>query len=93
MKSLLYIDLQWREERNSKFWYFDSGASNHVTGDKDLFCCLDDMVRGSISFGDKTKVPVMSKGDILIRTINGDHQFMSQAYYVLVLKANILSIG
>lgn len=92
-ESTLLLTCNGEEERNTKFWYLDSGASNHMTGNKDLFCSLDESVKGSISFGDKTKVPVMGKGDILIRSKNGDHQFISQAYYVPALKTNILSIG
>ena len=64
-----------------------------MTGNKDLFCSLDESIKGSISFGDKTKVLVMGRGDILIRLKNGDHQFISHAYYVPTLKTNILSIG
>ena len=63
-----------------------------MIGNKDLFCCLEKSIKGSISFGDKTKVLVMGKGDILIRLKNGDHQFISHAYYVPALKTNILSI-
>ena len=37
-----------------------------MTGNKYLFFTLDDTVKGSICFGDKTKVVVMGKGDILI---------------------------
>ena len=45
------------------------------------------------SFGDKSKVPVMSTEGILIRLKNVDHQFISHTYYVPALKPSILSIG
>lgn len=73
------------EERNIESWYFDSGVSNHMTGNKDLFCSLDESIQGSISFGDKTKVLVTGRGDILIRLKNRDNQFISHAYYVPTL--------
>jgi len=33
------------------------------------------------------------KGNILIRLKNGEHQFISNVYYVLNMKSNILSLG
>jgi hypothetical protein len=32
-------------------WHLDTGAGNHVTGDKDAFTELDDGVVGSVKFG------------------------------------------
>lgn len=52
-------------------------TSNHMTGNKDFFCTLDENVKRVISFANKSKVPIMGKGDILLRLENGDHQFIS----------------
>ena len=54
---------------------------------------LDESISSQVSFGDNSKVPVKGKGKILIHLKNGDHQFISDFYYVPNMKNNILSIG
>ena len=44
-------------------WYLDSGASNHMLGNKELFTELRIMSR-SVSFGDASKVEVRGKGKV-----------------------------
>ena len=47
-------------------WFSDTGASNHMTGKKNLFISLDESFKGDISFGNARKVYVQGRGDILI---------------------------
>lgn len=91
--STLLLTCNRDETRNLKFWYLGLGDSDHITGGKDIFFCIvDESVKDSISFGNKTKVSIMSRGDIIIRLKNEDYQFVFQTYYVPTLKTNILSI-
>ena len=55
-ESTLLLTCNRDKERNQKSWYLNSGASNHMTGNKDLFCNLGESIKGSISFNDQTKV-------------------------------------
>ncbi|XP_022853638.1 uncharacterized protein LOC111375079 [Olea europaea var. sylvestris] len=83
-------DLQQGENH---YWFFDTGARNHMCGDKDLFIELAKKVGGNITFRDSSKIPVREKGKILIRMKDGNHQFISNVYYAPVMKSNILSVG
>jgi len=48
---------------------------------------------GNVSFGDNSKTPVKGKGKILIHLKDGRHEFISNVYYVLDMKNNILNLG
>ncbi|KAK2973657.1 hypothetical protein RJ640_017029 [Escallonia rubra] len=81
------------EEQNENSWYLNTGASNHMCGYKHVFIEMDESVTGNIIFGDMSKIPVKGKDKILIKLKNGSHQFISNVYYVLEMKANILSMS
>ncbi|XP_028059411.1 uncharacterized protein LOC114263115 [Camellia sinensis] len=71
----------------------NSGANNHMCGKRELFVELDETVQAQVSFGDSSKTPVKGRGNILIKLKNGDHDYISNVYYVLAMKNNILSMG
>ncbi|XP_060668150.1 uncharacterized protein LOC132799711 [Ziziphus jujuba] len=87
---LAYKDKE-RSEDNT--WYLDTGASNHMCGRRGIFVELDESVRGNVSFGEESKVAIKGKGSILIRLKSGKRHFISNVYYVLSMKSNILSLG
>ena len=73
----------------NNIWYFDSGCSRHMTGDKNMFTSLNDYNGGSVTFGDGKKGKVIGKGNIALPGI----PIMNNALYVEGLKANLISIS
>ena len=41
-------------------WYLDTGATHHMTGRRELFTDLDTSSRGTVRFGDESKVATRS---------------------------------
>lgn len=63
-----------------------------MCGKSELFSHLDETVRGDVNFGNKTKVPIMEKCNVLIRLMNGSLKHISDVYYVPSLHWNLLSM-
>ncbi|XP_028109539.1 uncharacterized protein LOC114308196 [Camellia sinensis] len=86
-----------REERNQPHFAprgraRDSGASNHMCGKRELFVELNETVQAQVSFSNSSKTPVKGRGNILIKLKNGDHDYISNVYYVPAMKNNIFSM-
>ena len=81
------------EEAKENIWYLDTGSSNHMCGNKDLFSELDESFHSSARFGDNTKIEIMGKGKVPIRTKDDRPQYISNVFYVPKLKNNLLSLG
>ncbi|XP_078429346.1 uncharacterized protein LOC144701404 [Wolffia australiana] len=77
----------------SDYWYLDMGATNHMFGQRNFFCNLDESVSGFVKFGDNSKIPIKGKGDIVITQKNGSTLRLPKVLFVPDLAANILSLG
>lgn len=77
------------EHRNN--WYLDTGCTNHMCGNKELFLNLDESIRGMVNFGNKSKVPIMGKGKVLLKL--PFFHFICEVFYVPSLNWNLLSMG
>nr|GEY46146.1 copia-type polyprotein [Tanacetum cinerariifolium] len=67
------------KEERIKPWHIDSAASNHMTGEEDLFVEIEQS-KDNVTFGDESKAPVKGKDKILIRAKDGSHQYISDVY-------------
>ncbi|XP_020262387.1 uncharacterized protein LOC109838347 [Asparagus officinalis] len=90
--STILLTYQENESKNQDIRYLDSGTSNHMCGIKEFFTELNETVQGDVTFGDQSKIPVKSKGKIMM-TKTDENRYISDVYYVLVLRNNILSLG
>ncbi|GJY57385.1 retrovirus-related pol polyprotein from transposon TNT 1-94 [Tanacetum coccineum] len=87
----LLMARHYEQEERIKPWHIDSAASNHMTGEEDLFVEMEQS-KSNVTFGDESKAPVKGKGKILIRAKDGSHQYISDVYNVPNFKSNILSV-
>ena len=74
-------------------WYLDSGATHHMTGRRELFSDLDTSVRGSVRFGDASRVEIQGVGSIVLQVKNGEHRVLQGVYFILALRNSIMSLG
>ncbi|XP_074328343.1 uncharacterized protein LOC141666248 [Apium graveolens] len=89
----MFLTYKGDEESKKNVWYLDSGASNHMTGHKDLFTEIDETISGEVTFGDSSKIPVKGKGTITIVLKTGEKKFINDVYHIPALKSNIISLG
>jgi hypothetical protein len=73
-------------------WFLDSGYSNHMCGKKELFIDLDQSFRQSIKLGNNSNMVVKGKSNMRFQS-NGISQTITEVFYILKLKNNLLSIG
>ncbi|XP_071738890.1 uncharacterized protein [Rutidosis leptorrhynchoides] len=74
-------------------WYLDTGATNHMTGNKGLFSKLDTDIGGTVRFGDNSCVDIEGRGSILLTCKNGEQHLLTDKLYIPYLKTNIFSLG
>ncbi|XP_071683669.1 uncharacterized protein [Lolium perenne] len=74
-------------------WYLDTGASNHMTGEEDVFSELDKRITGKVRFGDGSVVDIHGRGTVLFAIDDERHRALTAVYWIPKLKSNIVSIG
>ncbi|CAL2231001.1 unnamed protein product [Prunus armeniaca] len=76
--------------RKSDTWYFDSGCSRHMSGDKCWFPNLNtECVEGFVTFGNGSKGKILGKGDVETLGL----PFLKNVMLVENLQANLISIS
>ncbi|GJT98735.1 putative RNA-directed DNA polymerase [Tanacetum coccineum] len=64
-----------------------------MTGDKDKFRDLNEIVHGYVKFGNESKVRIEGKGSIVFQCKNGELRKLDEVYYIPDLFSNIISLG
>jgi hypothetical protein len=74
-------------------WCLDTGATHHMTGQREFFTELDSDVRGSVKFGDASDVEIKGVGSVIFVTESGEHRLFIGVYYISELRNSIISLG
>ncbi|GKC35173.1 uncharacterized mitochondrial protein-like protein [Tanacetum coccineum] len=74
-------------------WYFDNGASNHMTSNYSYFSELNENITGRVRFGDGSCVSIKGKCSILFQGKNGEQKLLKDVYYIPALRSNVISLG
>jgi hypothetical protein len=74
-------------------WVLDTGARNHMTGTRSMLTQLDDSVRGTVKFGDGSRVEIHGIGSVVMQDHHQAHKLLTDVYYIPKLRSNIVSLG
>lgn len=77
---------------HNNMWFLDSGCSNHMCGDKNMFHEIKDCNKGFIKCGNNSKMKVTRKGSLKL-VFNGVSFNVQDVYLVPDLRHNLLSMG
>lgn len=55
------------ETRRQDVWFLDSGNSNHMCGDKIMFCDLNESFRQIMKLGNNARITVLGKGNVRLK--------------------------
>jgi transposase InsO family protein len=75
-------------------WLIDSGASNHMTGQRDILSCLSEKkFSQKVTLGDDYQYPIKGVGESNYKLNSGTPMKMKDVIYVPSLTKNLLSIS
>jgi transposase InsO family protein len=79
------------DKRPDSTWYLDTGASNHMTGDRATFSTPDETITGNARYG--SVVQIKGRGTIVFCIDGGPQRAFSDVYFIPKLKSSIVSLG
>jgi uncharacterized membrane protein len=85
-------DLNGDGELQEMKWYLDTGVSNHMTGNAEIFSNYTDDVVDSTRFSDGSLVEIAKRGSILFESKDGGHRAVHDVYHIPRLWSSILSV-
>ena len=69
-QNTLFFTYNVTQESASDLWFLDSGCSNHMTSNKNLFSFVDTSIQSEVKLGNDYKVTINGKGIVLVYTKN-----------------------
>ncbi|XP_059650735.1 uncharacterized protein LOC132296564 [Cornus florida] len=79
-------------EQKDVVWFLDSGCSNHMTGDKNIFLEIDSSSNSQVRIGNGALFQAKGKGTIAIETNKG-RKHIRDVLLVPNLEQNLLNVG
>ena len=92
-EEFLFFSCMNAECEPHNLWYLDSGCSNHMSGNKDIFVELNNNYSSQVKLGDGNLQCAQGKGVIAVQTQKGIKRYISYVLYVPNLTQNLLSVG
>ena len=89
--SLFYAYQATREEKDDT-WYINSGCSNHMTVNENIFCDIGTSVKSQVRMGNGALVEAKGKGTIIVETKKGT-RYIQDVLLVPSLEQSLLSVG
>ncbi|XP_047309782.1 uncharacterized protein LOC124913230 [Impatiens glandulifera] len=80
------------DETSKDAWFLDNGDSNHMTGDKEKFFVLDEVVTRKVKFGDGSTIQICGKGFIMFECKNGDQWLLEGVFFIPSLTSYLVSL-
>ena len=74
-------------------WFFDIGASSHMTGEWHVFAMLDETVHDMVKFGDGSFVAIRERGTVFFRSQGGEQRALVDVFFIPSMWSNIISVG
>ncbi|XP_047264050.1 uncharacterized protein LOC107865605 [Capsicum annuum] len=88
----LFVATCVSSKSSSECWFINSGCTNHMTNDKDLFKELKPMTITKVRIGNGEYILVQGKGTVVIPSHSGT-KTISEVLYVPEIDQNLLSVG
>ena len=78
----MFYSSKGAERESYNLWYLDSGCSNHMTRERDIFISLDQSFNSQVKLGDGKMQKAVGKGTIAVHTKGGNKKLISNVLYV-----------
>ena len=88
----LFVATCFTISSSSEWWMIDSGCTNHMTGDLELFRDLDRSQVSKVRIGNGDHIMVKGKGTVAIESCTGT-KLIYDVMYVLDINQNLQSVG
>ncbi|KAK3033368.1 hypothetical protein RJ639_034418 [Escallonia herrerae] len=88
----LFYACQSIMEHKNDVWFLDSGCSNHMAANKNVFLDMDSTFKSHVKLGNGALVEAKGKGTIGVQTNDGS-RFIRDVLLVSELDQNLLSVG
>ncbi|GAU40816.1 hypothetical protein TSUD_398000 [Trifolium subterraneum] len=81
------------ETAESMVWYFDTGCSNHMTGNKSILTDFNKCLNTRIKLANGNFIAAEGMGNVVIQRSNGKKADIEKVLYVPGMKCNLMSVG